>query len=311
MHLNVITNCTSLKKRHLKTITSFEEVMYLPKASPASWLQALKDNPEQDKAINVYAGEHWSIARDLYISGAALWVISAGYGLINSNDYIANYDATFSSSANNHVGKIYGENAVHKANLRWWEEISKSRQSVFGQSTKVSSIVNASNEGVFIFAVSPSYLKVIENELIELVKNKRLTKENCLIVSSKVVICESLLSMHVEANADLCSQLGGTRGSLNIRLAKYLVAGITKGGLFSKVVRAKYKALVNASVPATKYNRKRLDDEQVKKVILSILDENSNQTVSATTFLKIFRGKGLACEQKRFGVIFKMALISQ
>ena len=82
-------------------------------------------------ARELYAGDHWTVASSLErvaaSSGfrAAIWVCSAGYGLLNLDSMVKPYSATFSSSHPDTVCK-WGDGKYRRGNKRlWWDLLSQ------------------------------------------------------------------------------------------------------------------------------------------------------------------------------------------
>lgn len=310
MTIHLITNCTSKKSSKLKNTVNINEVINTTRPNLVDWVNAIYNNPEKSDALNVYAGDHWSIAREIHENKIPLWIISAGFGFINSTTKICAYNATFSSNDLNSVGQYYGTNSLLKNNRRWWEQLHDNRGIHFRSEHSFTSMIRKCMSDTFFIVSSPSYLKVIEPELEELTLKGYLNPENTFIITSKIKLSENLKPMHYIAIEDFCTQLKGSRISLNIRLARFLMLGIDESSNIREQINKKYNDLLRASTPALKFNREKISDSNLESFILKQLSSSGSSKHSATSLLRDLRKLGFACEQKRFGKIFKMTQIN-
>lgn len=300
MKIHLITNCTNLKKTHIKGKVSLESLV---KKKPHNtivndWYKRLLGAEQKLPATEVYAGDHWKVATSIINKEIDLWVLSAGYGLIHSSSNIASYDATFSSESDNSIKK------TGLSNIEWWNKLHQIRDSDNFKCQSLQSLVSINTDDVFVIAASPDYLKVIQDELKTLISDKKLTLKNLFIISSKHNINNLLTPYFLESSADFCSTLKGGRVSLNIRLAKYLL-GQSNNKFNPDELRKKYQLLKTSSEKVLVKKRQKLSDDEVNSFIKSEIKNHQGANISATVFLKKLRSKGLACEQKRFSKLLK------
>ncbi|ATC99584.1 hypothetical protein [Pseudoalteromonas spongiae] len=300
MKFHLITNCTSSKSSKAEYKLHFSD--FINNSNVAhSWLEALNDSKPTIKAIDMYVGDHWNNVREIHNLGVPISIVSAGYGLVSSEHLINSYDATFSANTENSVGQIFKSNYLSERNVEWWKTIHQ----ISSNTSPVKSLVNENLDSFFIIALTPDYLKVLEPELIELVATKKINIMNTAIISRDVSLHSSLKSLHYKNSEDFCHELGGSRISLNIRLAKYLIKDIDKSGHIRNQLENKFNALVLKAKPAKKYNRKKLSDTELMNFIESELNLGDSAKISASVLLRTLRNKGLACEQKRFSSLYR------
>ena len=304
MKIHLITNCTNLKKSNNQGKIQLKNLIDNNSAQTIvnSWCERLEKAEQKVPATEVYAGDHWKVAKSIIKPNLELWVLSAGYGLIHSSSQIGSYDATFSSGSENSINKS------GLTNSEWWHKLHQRRNSDVLKCESLYSLVSTNTDDVFFIAASPDYLRVIQKELQQLVLEKKLTNENFFIVSSKHNINEKLTPYFLESKADFCSTLKGGRVSLNIRLAKYLLEGSEVNIFDSKSVIDKYNDLEKNSIKLLVKNRKKLSDKDIISFIKNELDIYQGTKVSASMLLKNLRNKNLACEQKRFSRLLKNLL---
>lgn len=302
LKVHLITNCTNNKRSHLNNKISFSDILNKEVLDIQDWVKATTSNQSRDLAIDTYAGDHWKVARDLHSKGIPLWVLSAGFGFISSHDEICSYDATFSPGGTNSVSRFASTTDSLSDNITWWNQLHANRNCKYRYD--LTSMVKEHKQDFFCISASPQYLKVILPELLTLVEDKYLTAENTIIISSKIELPQILKPLHILATEDFCELLQGSRISLNIRLARYLIEKIDTRDEFSKQVKGEYQKLKQASKPAKKFDRQKMSDGEVSNYINRKL-KSAPDKASATTLLATFRNEGFACEQKRFGKIFK------
>jgi hypothetical protein len=104
----------------------------------------------------------------------------------------------------------------------------------------------------------------------------------------------------VPADARLQACLGGTRQALNTRIAAYLASA----GINSRIEATRHLTqLLAEQPPITRYERKKLSDVEVLALIQDGLARSP--CASASWLLRQFRDAGYACEQGRFGLLFR------
>ncbi|GGB75527.1 hypothetical protein GCM10011607_39810 [Shewanella inventionis] len=303
LKVHLITNCTNVKRKHLQNKVSFGDVLNTEQPDIKDWVDAISNNKSRDLAINTYAGDHWTVAKDINNDGVPLWVLSAGFGFISGQDNICSYDATFSNNGENAVRLFSNTNDSNKDNITWWEQLHLNR--CYSYQHDFSSMVRHHKNDNFCISTSPQYLKVILPELIKLRESGHITEKNTIIITSKVELPQSLQSLRLIATEDFCELLQGSRVSLNIRLARYLLKELSSSDDFISQIKERYVRLQRRSKPAKKFDRVKVDDEEVANYIIKKLECGSPKS-SATVLLNAFRNDGFACEQKRFGKIFQL-----
>lgn len=303
MRFHLITNCTNSKNSKALNKFYFSDFKN-NKNVVSSWLNALNNGKAGIKAIDMYVGDHWSNVRKIYDLGIPVSIVSAGYGLLSSEHLIHSYDATFSPRSENSVGQIFESNYLAERNIKWWESINKSLLGL----PPLRSLINENSTAFFIIALAPHYLKVIEPELIELTSSNKVNRQNTIIISREAKIHDSLKEMFYRNSEDFCDVLGGNRVSLNIRLARYLLDQADKSTDVVEHISKRYEKLLLEAKPAKKYKRKKLSDDEIIEFIQRELKDSKGLTPSASGFLRSLRNKGLACEQKRFGSIYRSVL---
>ena len=107
----------------------------------------------------------------------------------------------------------------------------------------------------------------------------------------------------VPSSAHLQARVGGARLSLHARVARDLLkrAASQADFLDAPQVRGYYERLIQRSAPPTRYERAPMTDDEVRRFIVRV---SRTKALSWSAALRLLRGGGRACEQRRFKRIF-------
>jgi len=253
-------------------------------------------------AADLYAGEHWMIARQLPSLAAAgqarLWVCSAGYGLIPVAARIRPYSVAFSGQQDRVPGGADGAR-------RWWHALSRWEGPETGHPRSIRELAAADPSASFMLALSAGYLDACRDDITAAVTELP-DPDRLLVISAGARSTGHMAEVMVPADARLQAALGGTRQALNARIAARLLAD----GLMSRAEATRYLAqLLAAQPPIPRYARRPLSDEEVSKMITGRLTHAP--ALSASMMLREFRDAGYACEQQRFARLHRQAVGSR
>ena len=251
------------------------------------WIQRLEAaGPAARTALDTYVGEHWFVARKAAPLATRLLVISAGYGLVDADDFVHPYSATF---AKDHADSV-GESLEHQTT--WWRRLSEWS----GPTPRRTSLLELSDLGVVIIAASANYLVALTHEI------SLLDPERVLVLSTGSR--PSLLSQYrLTVTGRVRTTLGGSMMSTNIRVAQRLLQEF--GGTIDRRSAGAFLAdLEDGSEPLPVFQRTPLDDEAaVCREIDRYLAGPGPHT--PTGGLHWLRTEGFACEQTKFSSIFR------
>jgi hypothetical protein len=249
----------------------------------------------QVSALELYAGEHWSVARGLralHRPGEVirLWACSAGYGLIAAEVPVKPYHATLTPGQADSVPGVASS---------WWTFLSEWPGPVPDQPRSIRALVAADPAALFMFVLSKSYLRACETDLIS-AREVVMDPDRFFIVSAGARPEGELAATMVPADARLQARFSGTRRALNARIAANLLAE----GIRSKDEAAAYLTeLLAAQPPIPRYDRKKQSDHEIIELIAQRLTQAPG--TSANRLLREFRDAGLACEQHRFSQLYR------
>jgi hypothetical protein len=249
-------------------------------------------------AVELYAGEHWSVARRfpaLHLPGEEirLWACSAGYGLIPVEAPVVPHHATLTPGQADSVPSPSGS---------WWSLLSQWDGPVPGYPRSIRALTASDPGAVFMFVLSKNYLLACGADLATACE--RITDpDRFFIVSAGGRPDVDLTAFAVPADARLQAHFGGTRRALNARIG----ADLLERGIRSKDEASVYLArLLAAQPPIPRYNRTRQSDREILDAITARLAQAP--ATSANRLLRELRDAGLACEQRRFSRLYHQAV---
>lgn len=306
------TSCTQTKSAAASPSLSAKSLL----ASSVSdrfdaWCECV-DGWEGDRwtALNLYCGGHWSVMRSL-VSGSQIdlpplrsYAISAGYGVISTASRIAPYAATFSVGHEDSISRARGKNAPAE-NAEWWHELTSWRPKGVRGPRSIQGIFKSAPDSVHLFALSPSYLDAISDDLTA-GREELSDPEKLIIISNGKKRHGSLISSVVTAPAALQSVVGGALASLNVRIAAKILQVVPDSRMTTREVRTFIADLLRRASPRDIPQRCDRSDSQVAHYIRRALSCDSAS--SYTRMLKMFRDAGNACEMKRFKKLYQDAV---
>jgi len=294
--IEIISSCTNSKTKIAdKTLTieyynkerSLDEIIKI-------WKNIIKEN-KFDKYVttDLYKGIGWRATLNTYNlfsdhHETELYIASAGYGLIHHDTKISSYDATFTPRTSNSIDKF---NKDKVSNIKWWDSINNFQVNSF------------SNES-YIFVILPhNYLITTQNFIKKLIEQHG--KRVFIFRANQNEALSFMKGYTVEFDLRFNSYQTGTLSSLLARAVLWLSKEIIEHKiafehhLFQEYIEKNMKNYSLYKMP----KREQLSEE---KLIQKIEDMIANDGIkSASKGLKALRESGIACEQKRFGSLFK------
>jgi hypothetical protein len=223
-------------------------------------------------------------------------VISAGYGLVSASDRICPYAATFAPGHPDSVSPIGGK--MGPCNCRaWWKMLNSWKPTKIAGPRSFRTLFKQEAKSIHLFAVSPTYLDAISDDLLAAVEF--LSNRDDLIIISCGKKRHGRLNEHiVTTESRLQTHLGGALASLNVRLAAEIIKRLIAGSMRPSGVRRFIAKLCSKSKPRPVFNRRTVADSTISNFIKLELKKES--TASYTPLLRRFRASGRACEMGRF-----------
>lgn len=253
MKIQVIVTCAANKTVEIPTELQFGKLPTLPvEESVKEWVQRLKSTPSNlIKMIDLYKGGYWNIVKDLYQNPKVdnVWVLSAGYGIINANREVKPYAIALKDNSFDSI-KLNTQNQSNKSYSQWWDNITKLRKS------NLTSIYNTSPDDIFIIYASFEYMKAIYNDIKNIIY-----KPNVLVISPDTKIKE--FTPHIlNTNLRLRSFLGGNKMTVSPLTVKHLVENIENIGYTKEKINNYFEKIISEQPPLPPMNpiRKKLSD---------------------------------------------------
>lgn len=307
--LHIIVACAERKRRAGEAPVRLRDVRAATlEERCAAWWKALSGASTSAPARDLYAGDHWSIARALpevarrHGFSPSLWVASAGYGLVPEDAMLAPYSATFAPRSPDSI--VDGPGARTNAATAWWRDLT-ARPLPHRQSPRtLQALAEASPPKTAMLVVaSPAYLRALEDDLRGALALDGKRPSLVLVAGAPGPTHPALRPYWVQTAADLRMRLGGALTSLHARVARDLLEQIPPADFEAATAQAHVAELWAQSDKAPVYDRDRGDDDDIRAYIRKALKRDS--MVTHTRLLRELRSSGRACEQGRFRRLFK------
>jgi hypothetical protein len=295
LNWKIVTNCSSIKRWQGTPITPDTRAKTIEELSD-SWIKNLSKSKNVKKASDTYGGRSFVEAKNASeLIGADMFIISAGLGLISSENLIPHYSLTTA------LGKGSISNWLKSNQLKstdWWSILNKK----LNQKNSISQLVKES-KGV-ILALPSTYLELIKEELNNL--DKPDTSKIYIITSEfgRKLLKESLQErcLPYDERLDGSALYKGTRNDFPQRSLKHFVSEtdfeVKKIDELKIDINRYLKKLKKPVIP----KRKKIDDE---KIIILIKKNWSKCNGRREGIHRHLRDKLLvACEQNRFGALW-------
>ena len=148
---------------------------------------------------------------------------------------------------------------------------------------------------------SAAYLIALGDDLIA--ARAELTNQDTMaVVCVGAPSTSPVRDMTIPADARLQTVLGGARQSLNVRLARRILEE-QRGRVHFSAACNSVDEMMRAIPRPAQFNRATQSDHDVLRFIRQ--ERGQAPKVSCTTLLRSFRDQGFACEQHRFGALFR------
>lgn len=263
---------------------------------------------DRRRAMELYCGGCWSVVRSITErkagDGFRSFVVSAGYGLVSTEAFLAPYAATFALGQEDSVAVEKGKVGPIE-NVAWWNQLCNWRPVGVTGVRSIYAAVKKWPHRVHLFALSPYYLDAISEDLAR-ARQELANPQNLIVISAGKKRHGELNSNVLSAPAHLQTLLGGSLVSLNVRLAAKVFNSIPAAQLCLDEVREFMASLSAQARPRDIPKRALMTDSEVVRFIKK--SSKSTDARSYTTLLRSLRKSGRACEMKRFRELFRKSI---
>jgi hypothetical protein len=237
--------------------------------------------------MDLYQGEAWQQVRGLEDDAQAAgynvqtMVASAGLGLRDVSSRATGYAATFAGGHADSVAS--GATALRD----WWRRLTSL--------SSAKSLVTDTGDRV-VLVLSETYARSMDDDLVRLAN-----RGGDLLLVGGARDVDGL--PRLPANAALRACLGGTVSSVGLRMARRWMRERTGAELHNSSDAEAWSHWASSVAQVERFDRAPMTDRQIADLIDKVLDDDPG--LSATRALRLLRDGGVACEQKRFGSLFR------
>ena len=294
--ITILSSCTNSKTKKADetlTIQYYSHKIHFHTVIE-QWNESIEKSKHQKYlSTELYKGVGWKATIDTYkvlsmYDKIELYIASAGYGLISYKNKIASYDATFAPRTPNSIDKFRQDK---KSNIEWWDNINQ------------FSVENFSKDSFFFIILPHNYLIATQNFIKEMIE--KYGKKVFIFRATQNKALPFMQEYTVEFDLRFNSFQTGTLSSLLSRAVLWLSQEIVEykipfeHHLFQNHIEEKMKNYTHYKMP----KREQISEEELIKKIKNMITNEG--ITSASKGLKRLRESGIACEQKRFGTLFK------
>lgn len=286
--LTIVVNCTERKSQipapqlHARSLPH-DSTEY----RVSQWRRRVDEAAPTSTLIDLYQGEAWQQVRGLADDAAnlgfkvRLLVASAGLGLRDANSKGPAYAATF---AGGHQDTVTPPGPASQV---WWKALEDFDDS--------ESLAKTAEDRVLL-VLSENYARAMHQDLEELAQRGG---DFLLVGGAKTV--EGL--PRLPADMGLRRQVGGTASSITLRMARRWLAQRQSHDLYHPQDAERWSSWAGSVSELERYDRQPVSDAEVRAHVVRL--KKTDPSLSATRALRILRDAGIACEQQRFGQLFR------
>lgn len=262
------------------------------------WVGAITSAVQHETVINLYKGRSFTEAKGAADEiDAELYVISAGHGLIHSEDRLPAYNLSVSASPGNELPHLLL--GLQKTAADWWQLLTQQ----FPEDRSVSAMMTRTGAALILLAVPSPYLRLISKDLAVL-EDEQIARLR--IFTSEFGASElpqRLRSAVMPYNERLegLPRFGGTRVDFPQRALRHFVV-VLKGHLLPlDLAKDRIVYLMSELVKPVLPKREKKSDAEIAELIkLNWARLNG----SSAALLRFLRDDALvACEQNRFAIL--------
>lgn len=300
----LLVACTNRKSVRPAGDLCLRSIRRAPNSRARAWLARLRAAPSTIRPEQLYTGDSWYVARRLVRSlgdGAQLWALSAGVGLVQSEDPIAPYSATFRSGHPDSVHRPGDRCHPRIAKREWWRELTTRGESIGLSSRSISALAESSPPASIVVCAGTEYIDALAEDLLH-AQQLLDAPERMLIFGAGTCRVPGLEDSWISLPTRLRREVGGTLGSLSIRSAERVLQEACHERIEVPSARRAVALLSDGLEELPMLRRRRLPDKELSDWIVAAIQEQPNLTKTAA--LRRLRDGGLACEQSRFSNLF-------
>ena len=301
--MNFITTCTSRKTLPCPAGLSMQSIAANSVQKRFSaWLERLScDKSETKKPTELYSGGSWKIVRRInseFSGKLKTWVVSAGQGLLDEEEKVPSYAATFASGEPDCVvsGKVSSDNLTD-----WWTLLCEWRRANGKVISSLADLAHAYPNQPMVVALSADYFKATQTDLLK-ARATLADPELLILISAGTKPKGPLAENLVPADARFENLFGKSRLVLNNKIAALVLRDFKPEQMNVQKVSEHLEKMIRELPPSSYPSRTRGTDAEVRRFLEAKASTTANPCYTA--LLKEYRSLGRACEQRRFRSLF-------
>ncbi len=228
---------------------------------------------------------------------AEVWIVSAGYGLVPISANLESYSATFSSGSDDSVVR---SKSGQEDNQAWWDLLTSRQNRNLPGPQNLTELALQNTSAPMIVALSKVYLQAVHHDLTSAAE--AMGKKADLMLVSAGTPPGGLEKVQLPCDARFLTSLGGSRTSLNTRVADRIIATSGQHEFDSAKVKDLLQKDLDHSEDLLRYHRRKQTDFEIRNWIRTHLGVDD---CSRSSLLREFRDGGFACEQHRFTRLYE------
>lgn len=285
----VVTNCTARKRAGMplvRFVPNGESIREIAE----DWRSSLDAQPIRLQAGRLYVGRAMLEARNVCQNlDAQLFIVSAGIGLVESDEPIPGYDMSASGKGTELAATLTRHGA---SKSDWWHLLASGKG--------LGWLLREQPNATVLLSLPSEYLDMVRKDL-EAISPGDLSRVRVFTSPAgqkKIEQVPGLLVLPYDERLESIAGYAGTRPDFPQRALKHFVSALN-GHLLStdeasRAVRVELDHFQHKAVP----NRRRLDDGEIRELIRQAWDSFGG---NCAKLLRHLRDKELvACEQGRF-----------
>lgn len=296
----LVTSCTARKKARSLAVEVPSRARFTSvRALAAGWSSMTREAGERVEARDLYKGRAFRDARlAAELARADLYVVSAGFGLVEASERLPNYNLTVAEGA----GSIRGHlEACGATPCSWWRELNAER----GSPSPLAALAMRPDGRKVLVALPSSYLRMVAEDLASMPPS---SVEQLWILTSRAGV--SCLPRHLQARVlpyderlEHVEGHAGTASDFPQRALRHLVEVLRGHQLSFEDAKVVVQAALGKPAKIEAPSRARATDEQIQELLRA---QWTAQKGRSTKLLRFLRDDAqVACEQGRFRDIWR------
>lgn len=270
------------------------------------WVGLIEEESRTMAVRELYAGAAWRwtlrCADTEQARATHLRIVSAGMGLLHSDDFVPSYEASFAPGPNQVGRRLTGSRTIAERHQEWWRVVNELR----GSPQPLSQL---SRHGRILVALGSDYLRACEPDLTSLAERAGPANLFVICCGISAVSSRDLGECLLPFGSGFADISPGPMSSVNIRAAAWLLETAIPSTGWDRAQITHYMSLTERATG------RQVGSRGTRHTDRDILDWIRRQvhacpTATRSELLRRFRAEGRACEEQRFRRLASDAIAS-